>query len=92
MCICLLHASFNGISAYNLQRGIGVPPLKTCTGSNKGQISYNSAYMHTKPKLCGFVRVKGGFHTSRLIVNSCGHRLTKKYFTSLYHALVQLNL
>ena len=89
MCICLLHALFNGISAYNLQRVIGVPPLKTCTGSNKG---LTTQHMHTKPKLCGFVRVKGGFHTSRLIANSCGHRLTKKYFTSLYHALVQLNL
>ena len=34
------------ISAYNIQREIGVPPMKNCTGSNKGQISYNSAYAY----------------------------------------------
>ena len=34
------------ISAYNVQREIGVPPVKKCTGSNEGEISYNSAYVY----------------------------------------------
>ena len=34
------------ISAYNIQREIGVPPAKKCTGSNEGEISYYSAYVY----------------------------------------------